>query len=273
LPAHWKWAAVAAVLVVASLALRYAEPLVFRTQFNANLNQLTNYQGTLPKLGAELSFLNFIKTNQPPYLDSIAVIASAAPTGSRLDQVSIVRRGEISLRGSLQDPQGPEKFRSKLIDSGFFSKVVVEEQAPAGGPGGGQNKINFRITGILKPEGERKVLPPEPPLTNRTSRAGAPRPGGRPEMPPGMMPPGMMPPGAMPPGAMPPGAMPPGAMPMPPFASRALGWRFTSSDFSAFAAGKTWRRAAPISRTSSNESSASNNRRASGRMMCFSSKN
>jgi Tfp pilus assembly PilM family ATPase len=200
---HWKWAALAAVLLLAAFSLRYAEAMLFRSQLTGKLEELSKYRKTLPNLEREVSFLNFIKTNQPPYLDTVAVIASAAPAGTKLDQLLVARRGDVSLRGSVQDPQGPEKFRTKLIDSGFFSKVVVEEQGPASQQD--RNKINFRISGVLKPEGTRKVLPPEPPLTNKTGKAGAPMPGG----PEGIMPPDFPP--NMPPGAM----MPPGARPMP----------------------------------------------------------
>ena len=207
-PRLWKWPAIAAGLLLLAISLRYAEAMFFQSQVSAKLAELNKYRGTLPNVEKELGFLTYIKTNQPPYLDTIAVVASSAPPGTRLDQVSIVRRGEVSLRGSIQNPQGPEQFRTKLIGSGFFSKVVVEEQGPGGQD---RNKLNFRITAILKPEGERKVLPPDPPSTNKT--AGASSPGGpMPMGEPMMVPPGAFPPG-MPSGAMPPGAMPPGAVP------------------------------------------------------------
>jgi hypothetical protein len=199
LPEHWKWAAAAVFLLLLALSLRYADAMLFRSQLTTKLNELTKYRKTLPNLEKELSFLTFIKTNQPPYLDTLAVLSSAAPPGTRFDQVQVVRRGDVSVRGSVQDAQGPEKFRTKLIDSGFFSKVVVEEQGPASQQE--QNKINFRVSAVLKPEGARKVLPPEPPLTNKTGKADLPMPG---SFPPGMQP-NMPPPEGMP---MPPGAMP-----------------------------------------------------------------
>ncbi len=172
LPAHWKWAAAAAVLLLGALSLRYVEAAIFRSQLTGKLNELTTYRKTLPNLEKEVSFLNFIKTNQPPYLDTIAVLSRSAPPGTRFDQLLVVRRGDISVRGSVQDPQGPEKLRTKLIDSGFFSKVVVEEQGPASPQD--RNKINFRISAVLKPEATRPILPPDPPPTNKPAPVNIP---------------------------------------------------------------------------------------------------
>lgn len=222
-PTLWKWPVITLALLFLTVSLRYAEAVFFQSQVSAKLGELNNYRGTLPRVEKELGFLNYIKTNQPPYLDTIAVISSAAPPGTRLDQVSVVRRGEVSLRGSIQNPQGPEQFRTKLVNSGFFSKVVVEEQGPASGQD--RNKLNFRISALLKPDGSRKVLPPEPPSTNKAAQGTSPMgpgmppggPGSFPEGTPPGMPPGMpvaLPPGVMPPGAMPPG-LPPGLVPQP----------------------------------------------------------
>ena len=182
-PRQWKWAAAASVLLLLALLLRYADAFVFRSALSRRMAEITTYRNTLPKVERELGFLNFIKTNQPAYLDTIAVIASAAPPGSRLDQLSLARRGDLSLRGSMQDPQGPETFRSKLIASGFFSKVVVEEQVAIQNP----RKVNFRISAILKPDPARPVLPPEKP--GKTNAAPAARSNGAPRsIPPGETP-------------------------------------------------------------------------------------
>lgn len=181
-PAQWKWAATAIALLLAVSLLRYAEVALFNTRLSAKISEISAYRAQLPKLDRELSFLDFIKTNQPPYLDTVAVISGAAPSGTRFEQLSIARRGDVSLRGTMQDPQGPENFRSKLIASGFFSKVVVEEQVAIENP----RKVNFRISADLKPEGARPALPPEPPKsTNQPAsrpvppRTGPPAPGAK----------------------------------------------------------------------------------------------
>ena len=68
------------------------------------------------------------------------------------------RRGDLSLRGSMRDSQQVLDFRSKLIDSGFFATVTVEEQSPS--PDG--QSVTVRISAQWKPTGERKPLPIEP---------------------------------------------------------------------------------------------------------------
>ena len=51
------------------------------------------------------------------------------------------------------------EFRTKLVDSGFFSAVVVEEQNPSPD----NQKLTVRLTAQLKPLGQRKALTAEPP--------------------------------------------------------------------------------------------------------------
>ena len=110
------------------------------------------------------------------------------------------------MRGSQQVTE----FRSKLIRSGFFSAVSVDEQTPSPD----RQKFTVRITAQWKPAGAREhaSIDPTPEeieqLKNRAKEAQFSMPPEM-EMPPGLMPPGMMPPGL-------PGAMPPQMRPTPP---------------------------------------------------------
>ena len=52
-------------------------------------------------------------------------------------------------------------FRSKLIDSGFFSTISVEEQTPTPD----RQKVNFRMSAQWKPAGARPVQKVELPAT------------------------------------------------------------------------------------------------------------
>ena len=48
-------------------------------------------------------------------------------------------------------------FRSKLIEAGWFSSVVVEEQTPSP-----DRRVTVRMTAQLKAADSRKPLPEEP---------------------------------------------------------------------------------------------------------------
>jgi hypothetical protein len=153
-PVPWNWAALAGVLVLSSLALRYAEPLLLKPRVTRKLAELKAYRESLPKIERDLSFLQYLKTNQPPYLEPFFVLANSAPAGARIESLSINRRGDLSLRAGMKDGQQVVDFRSKLINSGLFSTVVVEEQAPTPD----RQKIVVRITGQWK----QNAIAPEP---------------------------------------------------------------------------------------------------------------
>ncbi len=171
---RWKWAVLAGVLAVAALVLRYAEAVVYQARLSRKLANIAAYRNSLPRIEREFNFLNYIKTNQPPDLDVLTVLAQCAPPGTRIDSLSLVRHGDLSLRGSVGDAQAPGAFRSKLIDSGFFSRVVVDEQAPT--PDG--QKFTFRISAQVRPDGFRKTLSLPEPKTAATNSNPALNPAG-----------------------------------------------------------------------------------------------
>ena len=151
-PTHWKWAALAGLLILFSLSLRYAEAFVQRSRLARKISESKSYRDQLPQVDRELSFLQYLKTNQPPYLDPLFVMANASPGGARIESLSMNRRGDLALRASMRDSQQVGDFRSKLINSGFFSTVVVEEQTPTPD----KQKIVVRITGQWKRSGDGK---------------------------------------------------------------------------------------------------------------------
>lgn len=154
-PSQWRWAAAAAALFILFLGLRMAEPVLRQQRAAKRLDELKAHQSKLPKMDREVSFLQFMKTNQPSYLDALAAVGSAAQ-GIKMEALTISRRGELSLRGQMQNPQGPTTMRAKLLDSGFFSLVTIDEQTPL--PNNPQ-QVNFRLTALLRPENERPAAP------------------------------------------------------------------------------------------------------------------
>lgn len=162
------WLVRAGVLALALLLFPYAEALINRPRLQRQLAALEKDRARLGEIDRRLEFVQHLADNQPPYLDATYVIANAAPPGTRLDSFTMNRRGEVSLAGAVQQPQQVGELRTRLVESRFFSSVVVEEQAMAQ-PGGG--RVTFRITAQWKAAAEREALQlgpelPKPPSTN-----------------------------------------------------------------------------------------------------------
>lgn len=158
----WKWAALAAVLLLALASVRYLEVWVKKPGLVERLSALETARKNRPEIEAELDFLQYVATNQPPYLEALALVAGAAPRGTSIQSMTMSRRGELNLRGSMANSKQATDFRSKLIESGWFTAVVLEEQTPVS-----NEKVNVRISAHWKPG-----APAQP----STAPAGAPSP-------------------------------------------------------------------------------------------------
>ncbi len=190
-----KWAVRSVLFLLGCALFPYAEAFLLRSHLSTKLSQARASRWRLSTIDRELSFLQYLKKNQPPYLDAMFLMATAAPSGTRLDSLSMNRRGEVSLRGGLRDSQQVVQFRSKLIDSGFFSSVVVEEQTPSPD----RQKVLVRMTAQWKPLGAREALKIGPSaeemekikVAAKEIKFAAPQmmPPPFPMMPPGMPPP------------------------------------------------------------------------------------
>jgi type IV pilus assembly protein PilM len=157
-PAIWKWAAAAVALALVTILFPYAEAIVLKPFLERKLAGLEADRGRLTTIDQELDFLKFLKQNQPPYLDAIYLLARSAPGGAHLDSISMGRRQEISIRLKLGNTSQVTDFRAKLNDSGWFTNVIVEEQAPSP-----DRRVSVRMTAALKPAESRKPITAEPP--------------------------------------------------------------------------------------------------------------
>jgi len=149
-----KWAALAALLALAALAAPYGEALLLKPRLAGKLAAINKEKGKLGAVDRELDFLRYLKQNQPPYLDALFIMSKAGPPGLRFDTLSMNRRGEVSLRGSLKDAQQVADFRAKLLDSGCFTNVVVEEQTPTPD----RQKLIVRMSAQWKAAAGREAL-------------------------------------------------------------------------------------------------------------------
>ena len=182
-----KLAMAAGILVCAALLLPYAEAIALKPLLTRKLAAINSDKGRLGTIDKELGFLEFLQEKQPPYLDALYVFAKSAPPGSRFDSLSMTERGEISLRGSMQNFQQLADFRAKLIDSGFFSAVTVEEQTPTPD----RQKVNIRISAEWSSASARAALAigPTPEKIEKAKNPPRNPAGGAPMMPgmPGVM--------------------------------------------------------------------------------------
>jgi Tfp pilus assembly protein PilN len=184
-----KWAAAAVALLCAWLLLPYAEAIVLKPFLEHRLAAIKSGQGRLAAIDKDLDFLEYLQQNHPPYLDALYLFAKAAPQGTKFDSISMNRSGEISLRGSMQNYQQVADFRSKLIESAFFSTVAVEDQTPSQD----RQKVTVRITAQWVPAAARAALSIGPSAEEidkvKAAATNAPATGA----PPGLMPPGFPP--------------------------------------------------------------------------------
>jgi Cell division protein FtsA len=157
-PAVWKWAAAAVLLALSAFFFPYAEAIVLKPFLERKLAALEADRGRLATIDQELDFLKFLKQNQPPYLDAIYLLAKSSPQGTHLEELSMGRHREMTIRLKMANAQQVSDFRSKLIDSGWFANVMVEEQAPSP-----DRRFAVRMTAELKPAESRKPLAAEPP--------------------------------------------------------------------------------------------------------------
>ncbi|MBI4326830.1 MAG: pilus assembly protein PilM [Chloroflexi bacterium] len=161
------WAIAAVALAIgALLTLRYGETILSQPRLARTLKEMKTYRERLPNVDRELSFLQFLQTNQPPHLEALFVLANAAAPGTRFDSLSMNRAGNLSFRGTMPSSQQATDFRSKLIDSGFFSSVVLEEQNPSPD----RPKVTVRFSAQWKSTGARA------PVAGELSRPEADKP-------------------------------------------------------------------------------------------------
>jgi type II secretory pathway component PulL len=182
IPEVRKWSIRAAALLCLLLVLPSAEALVLKPFLARKLARLNTEKARLKTIDQELEFLQYLKQSQPPYLDALYLFSKTAPQGSKIDSLTMNRRGDVALRGSMRSAEQVTEFRAKLTGSGFFSSVVVEEQSLSPD----RQKVNIRVSAQWKPVEARAGLTNGPTAAEieKARGGGDPRSGGKP--PPGL---------------------------------------------------------------------------------------
>lgn len=150
----WKWAGIAGALLLCLLLAPHFEALVGKPVLEHRIAGVEAQRGRLAAIDRAQGFLQHLKRSQPPYIEALYLIAASSPQGAKLDAISMARTGEVSLRGSMRDGQMLNDFRTKLVASGFFTNVVIDEQVPTPD----RQKVNYRITTQWRPEDARSLL-------------------------------------------------------------------------------------------------------------------
>lgn len=170
----WKWAIAAVLLALACVAVVQVRHSYQVKQLAKQYDAFKKYRATIPNLDRELAFLQFLKTNQPVYVDTFYALANASPPGLKLEGFNMNRRGELSFKGVLQNSEQVAEFRAKMLDSGAFSNVIIEEQTPTQD----RQNLNVRISafwnGNAVPTGKdstNKSKPSSPKVAMEIGRA------------------------------------------------------------------------------------------------------
>ena len=171
-----KWAPRVGALLAALLLLPYAEALLLKPHLAKRVAAFKNEAARLAVIDRELDFLRNLKQSQPPYLEVLSVFSKAVPPGTHFDSLSLNGRGEVSLRCIFRDGQQVADFRSKLIGSGLFTNVVVEEQAPTPD----RQRVNVRISAQEKPAAQLQALAASLPADEADKPAKPTAPGAMP---------------------------------------------------------------------------------------------
>jgi len=174
-----KWGTRIGSLVAALVLLPYAEALLLKPHLAKKVAAFKAEVVRLKVIDRELDFLRYLKSSQPPYLDTLYIFSKSVPPGTKFDALSLNSHGEVSLRCAFHDGQQVADFRTKLIDSGFFTNVTVEEQVPTPD----HQRVSVRISAQEKPTAQLLALAVGP-TADEIARDGKPAQ-------PGAMPPGI----------------------------------------------------------------------------------
>jgi len=157
-----KWMVLAAVLMLLVVVLPFLEAGLRTPTLRRSLETVRSKGPVLSAIDRQYGFLQNLKKNQSPYLDAIYLLAQSAPQGTKFESITMNRRGDLAFRGVMKDVNQVAEFRSKLIDSGFFSTVAFDEQTTSAD----RQKITVRGTAQWKPSSSRKAVSSPSPGTN-----------------------------------------------------------------------------------------------------------
>jgi Tfp pilus assembly PilM family ATPase len=148
IPPIYAWLAAAVLLAAVSLFLHYGAPLVRLAARKARLEEARTLRASLPNLDRELGFLEFVEKSQVDYLEALTALSQSIPQGTVLDALTMSRQGEVSIQGKATSFEGANDLRARLVKTGWFSHVVLQDQAPSKQEG----RVDFRMSARIRPD-------------------------------------------------------------------------------------------------------------------------
>ena len=156
----------AGALLVLLLLFPFAEALLLKPFLDWRLNAFkVKQQNFLAVVKPEAKLLLYLKENQPPYLDALYILSKSLPPGCHLDSLNIDQRGLLSMKAAIPNGQAVTDFRAKLMASGFFNNLTVEEQTPIQN----QPRVSVRMSAQWKPAGLRATVSVPAPVVETNS--------------------------------------------------------------------------------------------------------
>ncbi|MDC0325317.1 hypothetical protein OAM01_01005 [bacterium] len=151
---YLRWAAMLIMLVIVALLARRIEPSLRSSKLEGQLIEYREQKNFLPEIDRELSFLEHVQQKTIPYMDLVGLLAAKSVSGFQLESLEMSSDRRVQVRGSLPQNAHPEDLRAKLLESGWFEQVVLDEQTPD------KNKRNVtvRVSLILKDHLRRSAM-------------------------------------------------------------------------------------------------------------------
>lgn len=150
----WKPFLVPACLLGLIVALPYIEAAILKPKLSREIKALQKEKPRLALIDQQYTFLQHLRKHQPPYIEALYLIAKNSPGGWKIENISMNRKGEIGFRATFRDPQQVDPFRTKMIDTGFFSSVVVDEQTVSPD----RQKVTLKVTAQWKDVEDRAAV-------------------------------------------------------------------------------------------------------------------
>ncbi|MEM7233225.1 MAG: cell division FtsA domain-containing protein [Planctomycetota bacterium] len=136
-----RWVAVAALLLAASLTLRYVPAIQGLRSLESEMAQDQAQLEMLPSKDRELSFLKFLKASRDEirHLDIVTAVSRLAPPETLIKSIEIDPRGIVSITGTVANQRRANEFRRALLTCRLFSRVALPESATSG------DRVRFRL--------------------------------------------------------------------------------------------------------------------------------